>query len=50
VLEPPMMVRIVPWMRKLLVCCGGSQICSEVVEVGWFLTCFADLCCLVLDR
>jgi hypothetical protein len=37
--------------------CRGWESChfvaedhGFVAEVGWFLACFADLCCLVLDR
>jgi hypothetical protein len=50
VFEPLLIVTIMPCVGKLLVCCGGSQICSGGGGVDWFLVCFDDLCFLALGR
>jgi hypothetical protein len=44
VLEPPRMVRIVPWVGNLSLCCGSSRICSGGGRAGLG----SDLFCGVL--
>jgi hypothetical protein len=34
-LEPPVIVRIVLWVGKVLGCCGGSWICSGGGAEDW---------------
>jgi hypothetical protein len=49
-LEPPVILRIVPWVGKVSFSYGGSQICSGSGGGGLVFVLDCWWCCLVLGR